>query len=157
MRLSKLLNNRNSHHIIEIIEKISYYSNCKTDYIIEMSFSFWYKEEKLIFSDKFIQDYPYIYNYIEYIYSIITSTQYYRQKLFIDRIGYIVFLKNNFPLITIKDKSLIYNKSLVIDIGKIESELIFYNNNNKYWKLLLFSTFFNITLSSLLMYKVIKN
>lgn len=157
MKLTKLLKNIDTYLLISNIHKICKYSNYKTENIIEMNFSFWYKKEKLILSDEFISDYPYVYIIIEYLYCIITSTQYYRQKLFIDKIGYIVFTKNNYPIITIKDKSLIYNKSITIDIGLLEEQLLLHYKDNKYWNILLFNTFLHITVSSFILYKTIKN
>lgn len=153
----KLLKNIDNLLVISIIEKIGFFNDFKTKNIIEMNFSFIYKKEKLNFSEDFINNFSDIYIFIEYIYYIITSTQYYRYKLLIDKIGYIVFTKNNFPIITIKDKSLIYDKSLVIDINLFEQELLTYYKEKKYWNLLLLNTFLNFSILSVVIYKKLIN
>jgi hypothetical protein len=153
MKLIKLLKNINNLLVISIIDKIGVFNNFKTDDIIEMNFSFIYKKEKLNFSDETITNFPYLYIGIEYIYYIITSTQYYRHKLLIDKIGYIVFTKNNYPIITIKDKSQLYDKSLVIDINLFEQELLAHYREKKYWNIIYFNTFLNISVLSVVLYK----
>lgn len=153
----KLLKNIDNLLVISIIEKIGFFNDFKTKNFIEMNFSFIYKKEKLIFSEDFINNFSDIYIFIEYIYYIITSTQYYRYKLLIDKIGYIVFTKNNFPIITIKDKSLIYDKSLVIDINLFEQELLTYYKEKKYWNFLLLNTFLNFSILSVVIYKKLIN
>lgn len=149
----KLLKNINESLIISIIDKISVFNEFKTDNIIEMNFSFLYKKEKLNFNDDIITNFPYLYVYVEYIYYTITSSQYYRHKLLIDKTGYIVFTKNNYPIITIKDKSQIYDKSLVIDINLFEQELLTYYKEKKFWNLIYFNIFLNISILSGIFYK----
>ena len=146
MRFEKLLMETNKNILVDTLEQTCKYlvnenaiNNVK--YSLEKDFSSVYDYEKLDLPT----DIP-SFQYISYLYEVITTDYQCRQRLMIDTMGFIIFTKNGLPLLGVKNKSSLNNECLIIDTGVLTKELAVSSYKANKSKLKWYKTYYNSTL-----------